>query len=142
MTKKQEAIQLFEEGFNCSQAVLGAFSKDLNLDQEMALKIATGFGGGSRNGELCGAVAGALMVLGLKEGHYIKGDTEGKQNAYQVAKEFTNRFKEEQGSIVCKDLLGYDLSKPEEYQILVEQGKFKTDCPQFIRCAVELLENM
>lgn len=97
MKKKQEAIQLFEEGFNCSQAVLGAFSKDLNLDQEMALKIAT---------------------------------------------EFTNRFKEEQGSIVCKDLLGYDLSKPEEYQILIEQGKFKTDCPQFIRCAVELLENM
>lgn len=142
MTKKQEAIQLFEEGFNCSQAVLGAFSKDLNLDQEMALKIATGFGGGSRNGELCGAVAGALMVLGLKEGHYIKGDTEGKQKAYQVAKEFTNRFKEEQGSIVCKDLLGYDLSKPEEYQILVEQGKFKKDCPQFIRCVVELLENM
>ena len=115
MTKKQEAIQLFEEGFNCSQAVLGAFSKDLNLDQEMALKIATGFGGGSRNGELCGAVAGALMVLGLKE---------------------------EQGSIVCKDLLGYDLSKPEEYQILVEQGKFKTDCPKYISCAIELLENL
>jgi C_GCAxxG_C_C family probable redox protein len=142
MTKKQEAIQLFEEGFNCSQAVLGAFSKDLNLDQEMALKIATGFGGGSRNGELCGAVAGALMVLGLKEGHYIKGDTEGKQMAYQAVKEFTNRFREEQGSIVCKDLLGYDLSKPEEYQFLVEQGKFKTDCPKYISCAIELLENL
>lgn len=141
MTKKQEAIQLFEEGFNCSQAVLAAFSENLNLDQEMALKIATGFGGGARNGELCGAVSGALMVLGLKNGHSVKGDTLGKQNAYKEAKEFTDRFREQQGSIVCKELLGYDLSKPDEYQFLVEQGKFKTDCPKFISCAIELLEN-
>lgn len=142
MTRKEEAMVLFEDGFNCCQAVFSVFSEELLIDRELALKVATGFGGGARNGELCGAVSGALMVLGLKEGHYIKGDTERKARSYELAKEFTDRFKEAQGDIVCKNLLGYDLSKPDEREILVDKGLFKSECPKYIGCAIEILENM
>ncbi len=142
MNRKEEAVQLFEGGFNCSQAVFSVFSNELSIDKEMALKIATGFGGGARNGELCGAVSGALMVLGLKNGHYIQGDVKGKEESYKLAKELTNRFRELQGNIVCKDLLGYDLSDPDDYKLLVDKGIFKTECPKFIESAIEVLESM
>lgn len=78
---KEEAIALYKKGFNCTQAVLTVFSDDLQIDREMSLKISTGFGGGLRNGELCGSVSGALMVLGMKDGHYIKGDSDRKGSA-------------------------------------------------------------
>lgn len=142
MEKINEAISIFEDGFNCAQAVLSVYSNDLLIDRELALKIASGFGGGSRNGELCGAVSGAIMVLGLKDGHYIKGDNELKHRSYRLAKEFTDRFREVHGDIVCKNLLGYDLSIPEEYKILEEKGMFKTECPKFISTAVSILETM
>ena len=95
-----------------------------------------------RDGELCGAVSGALMVLGLKNGHYIQGDVKGKEQAYKLAKEFTDRFREQQGNIVCKELLGYDLSNPDDYKLLADKGIFKTECPKFIECAIEVLESM
>ncbi|MFA9379191.1 MAG: C-GCAxxG-C-C family protein [Lachnotalea sp.] len=142
MNRKEEAISLFKDGFNCSQAVLSVFSDELSIDREMALKIATGFGGGSRNGELCGAVSGALMVLGMKDGHFIKGDNDRKSRSYGLAKEFTDRFKEVQGDIVCKNLLGYDLSNPDEYKILDEKGLFMSECPKYIESAIEVLESM
>lgn len=142
MNRKEEAVQLFEGGFNCSQAVLSVFANELSIDKKMALKIATGFGGGARNGELCGAVSGALMVLGLKNGHYVQGDVKGKEQAYKLAKEFTDRFRELQGNIVCKDLLGYDLSDPDEFKVLVDKGIFKKECPKFIESAIEVLESM
>ncbi len=142
MDKKEEATLLFEDGFNCCQVVLSVFNDELDLDRELALKLATGFGGGSRNGELCGAVAGALMVLGMKDGHYIKDDNDRKIRSYGLAKEFTDRFREVYGDIVCKNLLGYDLSKPDEYKILAENGLFKTECPKYICTAVDILERM
>ena len=142
MDRKIEAITLFENGFNCSQAVLGAFTQDLSIDKKTALKIGTGFGGGARNGELCGAVTGGLMVLGLKDGHFTKDDQAGKLRSYELAKEFTERFGQAQGDIVCKNLLGYDLSNPEEYKILEDKGSFKTECPKYIETAVEILEEM
>ena len=142
VSRKEEAIKVFQGGFNCSQAVLSVFTDELSIDKEMALKIATGFGGGARNGELCGAVSGALMVLGLKNGHYIQGDVKGKEQAYKLAKEFTDRFREQQGNIVCKELLGYDLSNLDDYKLLADKGIFKTECPKFIECAIEVLESM
>lgn len=67
MNRKEEAVQLFEGGFNCSQAVFSVFSNELSIDKEIALKIATGFGGGARNGELCGAVSGYKTCNGSCE---------------------------------------------------------------------------
>ena len=140
MNKIDKALELFSNNFNCSQAVLTAFAPGLGLDETLALKLGTSFGGGARNGEMCGAVSGALMVLGLKYGHIDSADNEQKSRAYSIAVEYTKRFKEANGSIVCRDLLGYDLSKPEELTCIKEKGLFGEVCPKMIKSAVEILE--
>lgn len=142
MNRKEEALKLFESGFNCSQAVLSVFFDELPIDKETALKLATGFGGGLCNGELCGAVTGAIMILGLKYGHSILGDDETQLKMYDITKEFTDKFKNKHGEIVCKKLLGYDLSIPGEYDLLERNNAFKTECPNFIESAIKLVEKI
>lgn len=142
MTKSEKALELFASGFNCSQAVLTAFAPDFGLDEKLALMLGTQFGGGARNAEMCGAVSGALMVLGLKYGHYQSDNTEQKSRAYAIAVEYTKRFKELNGSIVCRDLLGYDLTNPEEAACIKERNLFGDICPKMIQSAVELLESI
>lgn len=142
MNKTDKALELFSNNFNCSQAVLTAFAPDFGLDEKLALMLGTSFGGGARNGEMCGAVSGALMVLGLKYGHFDAADSEQKSRAYEIAAEYTKRFKKANGSIVCRDLLGYDLSKPEEMACIKEKGLFGDVCPKAIKSAVEILEDV
>lgn len=142
MNKTAKALELFSNNFNCSQAVLTAFAADFGLDEKLALMLGTSFGGGARNGEICGAVSGALMVLGLKYGHFDAADNEQKSRAYSIAVEYTRRFKEANGSIVCRDLLGYDLSKPDEMACIKEKGLFGDVCPKAIKSAVEVLEGV
>ncbi len=142
MTRTEKALELFANNFNCSQAVLTAFAPDFGLDEKLALMLGTQFGGGARNGEMCGAVSGALMVLGLKYGHFESENNEQKSRAYAVATEYTKRFKELNGSIVCRDLLGYDLTKPEDSACIKEKNLFRTVCPEMIRSAVEVLEGV
>ena len=142
MTKSEKALELFANNFNCSQAVLTAFAADLGLDEKLALMIGTQFGGGARNGEMCGAVSGALMVLGLKYGHYESDNSEQKSRAYSIASEYTKRFKELNGSIVCRDLLGYDLTIPEDMACIKEKNLFGKVCPEMIGSAVEVLEGI
>ena len=108
----------------------------------MALKIATQFGGGARKGEMCGAVSGALMVLGLKYGHYHYNALEEKGNAYKIAEDFMNRFIAKKGTVVCRELLGYDVSKPEDMIKIKEMDLFKKTCPEMIKCATEIVEEM
>lgn len=140
MTKSEKALELFSSNFNCSQAVFTAFAHDFGIDDELALKLATSFGGGARNGEVCGAVSGALMVIGLKYGHYQSENNEQKSRAYNISVEFTKRFKEANRSIVCRDLLGYDLTIPEDMACIKEKNLFKEICPKMVKSAVEVLE--
>lgn len=142
MNKSDKALELFSNNFNCSQAVLTAFAPDFGLDEQLALKLGTSFGGGARNGDICGTVSGALLVLGLKYGHYVSSDNEQKARAYEIAVEYTRRFREANGSIVCRDLLGYDLTKPDEMACIKEKGLFGTVCPKMIKSAVEILESV
>ncbi len=142
MSKTDKALELFSNNFNCSQAVFAAFAPDFGLDEKLALKLATSFGGGARNGDICGAVSGALMVLGLKYGHFDAADSEQKSRAYAIAVEYTKRFKEANGSIVCRDLLGYDLTKPDDMACIKEKGLFGDVCPKAIKSAVEILEGV
>ncbi|MBP0964057.1 MAG: C_GCAxxG_C_C family protein [Oscillospiraceae bacterium] len=142
MSKTEKALELFSNNFNCSQAVFAAFAPDFGIDEELALRLATSFGGGARNGEMCGAVSGALMALGLKYGHYQSENNEQKSRAYDIAVEFTKRFKEANKFIVCRDLLGYDLTIPEDMACIKEKNLFKDICPNLIRSAVEVLEGV
>lgn len=142
MTKVEKAEQMFKNGFNCSQAVLSVFAEDFGLSEETALRIATQFGGGARKGEMCGAVSGALMVLGLKYGHGYNFTPDEKSTAYGIAEDFMNRFIAKNKSVVCRDLLGYDLTKKTDMEIIREQNLFRKICPEMIGCAVEILEEM
>ena len=142
MNHVDKAVEYFSNNFNCAQAVFTTYATEMGIEEEMALKIATQFGGGSRKGEVCGAVSGALMVLGLKYGHWHEEDMEEKGRAYQIAEDFMNRFIAEKGTVVCRELLGYDVSKQEDKEIIKELGLFKTVCPEMIKCATAIVEQM
>ena len=142
MTNSEKALSYFSNNFNCSQAVFTAFATEMGIDEELALKLATEFGGGARCGQMCGAVSGALMVLGLKYGHCHSDNNEEKSRAYSLAVEFNKRFCEKNGSIVCKDLLGYDLSVPDELALIKEKNLFSTVCTKMVADAAEIVEQM
>ena len=141
-TKAEQAVERFKNGFNCSQAVIGSYCEQFGLDCETAFKVATGFGGGMRMGETCGAVTGAFMVLGLKYGNSTAEDKESRGKAYKKVIEYTNRFKACNGSVICKELLGCDISRPDEMKKADENGLFASVCPKMIRDAAQILEEM
>ena len=127
----------FQNGFSCSQAILMAFGSQLELPEEVCSRIASPFGGGIvRQGETCGAVSGALMVLGLQFG---PSTGTNKDEIYQKAAAFIERFNTEHASIRCKQLISYDISQPEELQAAKESQVFKTICPGLVRSAAEIL---
>ena len=112
MNHVERAVELFVEGYNCAQAVAAAFGDLTGLDEKTAARMASCFGGGmGRMREVCGAVSGALMVLGIAEGYSEPKDTAAKSIHYARVREFADRFKEkctqggQCGSIVCRDLL-------------------------------------
>lgn len=106
MTKVEEALSLFKEGFSCSQAVFAAYAKDLGMDYEMALKVSQAFGGGmgGMRGE-CGAVTGAYMVISLMHGRTKAEDGQARLKTFNLVKEFACRFKEIHQTTVCRNLL-------------------------------------
>ena len=138
----EKAVDYYNHNFNCSQGVFTTYAVEHGIDEKIALKLATDFGGGARKGEMCGAVSGALMVLGLLYGHSERDDLDTKAKAYAMSEEYMNRFSRKNGSVVCRDLLGYDLSKPEEKTVIMEKNLFRTLCPEMIRSAVEILDEL
>lgn len=142
MSRQEKAVEYFNNNFNCSQSVFTTYATEFGMDEKLALKLGTNFGGGARKGELCGAVAGALMVLGLRDGHSDSDNSEEKAKAYMIAEEYMNRFIKANGSVVCRDLLGYDLSKKDDMEQIKEKHLFQTTCPEMVRSAVSILEDM
>jgi C_GCAxxG_C_C family probable redox protein len=123
--------------------VLSSFGEELGLNHELALRVAGAFGGGmARMGETCGAVTGAFMAIGLTYGKAKAEDDGAREQTYKLVREFVTQFKARHGSIVCRDLLGCDLSKPEEREAAHHKGLFDTLCPQFVGDAAEILEQM
>lgn len=142
MNKKEESLKIFSNRFNCCQSVISVFNDELGLNKDIALKISSGFGGGLTKGEVCGAVSGAIMVLGLKYGHFIEGDMDSKAKMKSYTKEFIRRFEEKNNSIICKKLLGYDLSSEKEYLIIKDKELFDRLCPKYIEDSIEILEEI
>jgi C_GCAxxG_C_C family probable redox protein len=141
LNKKKVAVSRFEEGFSCSQAIFSTYGEELGLDYEAALKIAGAFGGGiGRMAETCGVVTGALMAIGLEYGAVEAEDQAAKDKTYEVAGEFVKRFKTRHGSIICKELLGHDISTPSGVEAAREKGVFSTICPGLVEDAAEIIE--
>ena len=144
MSRIEQAVRLFDQEFSCSQSVFAAFADPADIPRETALRVASGFGGGlARTGEICGAVTGAVMALGLRHcGVPAEADPFGKQQAYPPVQEFLARFKARHGSIVCRELLGCDLGAPGGLERAREQGVFKSRCPVLVRSAAGILEEL
>ena len=142
MSQVERAVRRFAEGFNCSQAIISAYAEQFGLDEETAMKIAAGFGGGmGRLGRTCGVVTGAFMVLGLRYGRNSP-DPAAKERIYSQIQEFADRFNARNSSLTCKGLLGVDISTPEGHEMARKKQLFTTSCPRFVRDAAEVLEEM
>ena len=141
MSKSRDAVDLFYDGFLCSQAVLSVYSEQFGMDRAVALKIAEGFGGGmGRMGLTCGAVTGAYLVISLKYGSVSAEDTESREQIYNLIKRFTKKFESRNGSIVCSELLGCNIGNSEGYEEAKKNDLFKIVCPGFVEDAVKILE--
>ncbi len=107
MTHADKAEELFLAGYNCAQSVIGAFCEEYGLSLDMALKMSAPFGGGfGRQREVCGAVSGMLMIAGLLWGYETPETGTQKGKHYALVREMCDKFKEKNGSIVCRDILG------------------------------------
>ena len=142
MDKKEMAVDLYNDGFHCSQAVLSAFAADTGITEKQACLLGGCFGAGMKKGEVCGACTGALMVLGLLYGQTEKGDTASKIHAYEVAEAFLDRFAERNGSYRCNDLLGCDIRTEEGVRYARSRNLFRTLCPKMVEEAVGILEEI
>jgi len=143
LSRAEEAKKQFEKGFSCAPAVFSTYGEQLGLEKAVALKIACGFGGGiGRTGRTCGAVTGAVMVIGLKHGQASLGDEESRQRTHRLVKEFIDRFTALHGSIECKELIGYDLSNPRELELARESEVFREKCPSFVYDSALILEEV
>jgi C_GCAxxG_C_C family probable redox protein len=143
MEKREESAKKFDQGFSCSQSIFSTYAPLYGIEEQTALKIATSFGGGmARMANTCGAVTGAFMVLGLVFGRGSIEDSAAKEKTYERAALFVERFREKHGSIVCRELLGYDMSTPEGAEKLREMKVISERCPGFVRDAALILESL
>ena len=142
MDHKEKAIYYFSQQLHCSQSVLAAFADECGITEEKALKLGSCFGGGMRKGEVCGAVTGALMALGLLYGQNAVDDKEGRLSSDKVNDLMMDRFKEKCGSYICNDLLGCDIISEEGHQYCLDNKLFTEFCPKMVAAAVEVVEEI
>lgn len=110
MTKREKAESLFLEGYNCTQAVAGAFADEVSMDFDTLVKLASGFGGGmGRLREVCGTVSGMFLITSMLYGYNTPKDMEAKKALYSRIQTLAFRFKEKNGSYICRELLGLDI---------------------------------
>ena len=140
--KRDKAIEYFSQKMHCSQAVLATFHEECGVSEEQAFKLGSCFGSGMRKGEVCGACTGALMVLGLLYGQSHIGDQGERQRSNRINDLMIERFEKANGSYICNDLLGYDVSTPEGAQRAREDGLFVDFCPKMVASAVYILEDI
>lgn len=142
MTRKEIAMQSFLDGYNCAQCMMVAFEDLLTVDLETALRVASPFGGGmGRLREVCGSVTGMFLVLGYVVGYDQPEDFEGKKTLYEHVQELGHRYEKENGSIVCRELLGLDVrhdgATPEKRTPEYYKNR---PCTEKIGSAAEILE--
>lgn len=143
MTHAEKAEQLLHQKYHCSQALFGAFADDFGLDLKTAFKISTCFGGGMRQGGVCGCITASLLVLGMALGFYDAQDQERELYGNKKTEEFIRRFTEQMDGVVdCRDILGRDISKPEGIAAIRSEGLILQKCPRAIRISIEILEDM
>jgi C_GCAxxG_C_C family probable redox protein len=139
----ETVLKLFSSNYNCAQAVLLTMAKHWKLENKLLAKVSFAFGGGMGCGSVCGAVTGGIMAIGLKWG---RSEASGKSMEtgmlnFKLAAEFCKQFRKQNGSIICKDLIGLDLSDPVQFKKAYEENAYE-NCPSYVKSAVEILASL
>lgn len=136
------ACNNFYNGYNCAQSVLLAFAPSVGLDEKTALMLSSSFGGGmGRLREVCGAVSAMFMIAGLLKGYTSCNDDCTKQKHYELIQELANEFKEKQGSIICRDILGEENTPISSVPSKRTEEYYDTrPCANCIKTAAEIIE--
>ena len=142
MSRIDDAARLFGEGHACSQAVLIAFAPLVDLDRSEALRISAGFAAGMRQGQICGAATGAIMVLGLALCDNSCATREGRAGIASDVDTFMSRFRGRVGAVDCPDIMGMDVRSPQGRAAAQEQGLFVSRCLPAVCAAAEILDDM
>jgi len=138
------AEERFREGYSCSQAVFSALAERWNIDPTVSLRIAAGFGGGlARSARTCGCVTGAIMAIGLAQ-HGIgpEENRREKEKTYEASRQLMRTFEQRNGSTVCLDLLGCDISTAEGLAEARQRGLFQSRCRKLVRDTVEIVQGI
>ena len=140
-TKREQAMKLFCDGFNCAQAIVGAFAKEMGLTKEQALKLSSPFGAGmGKLRQVCGAVSGMFMVLGMTEGYDSPTADKEKAELYEKVQTLANEFKEKNETIICSELLqGLKVDGGHKPQERNEEYYKIRPCARFVGDAAEIL---
>ena len=141
MEHRINAAELFLQGYNCAQAVMVAFSDVTGLEPDFAAKMSSSFGGGmGRMREVCGAVSGMLMVAGLLYGYDTPGDDVQKKAHYTLVQELAEQFRQQVGSIVCREILKNPPSDPNPSPRTAEYYKTRP-CARMVLLAAQILDD-
>ena len=142
MSRGDKAYELFMSGYNCTQSVVGAFADLIGMDFDKAVKFGSGFGGGvGRLREVCGTFSGAVIVIDMLYGYSDPKNVKAKAELYARIQELAAEFRKDNGSLICKELLG--LSRPEGSPVpearTAEYYK-KRPCPELCRYSANMVE--
>lgn len=134
------AVACHREGFSCSQAVASSLCEEFGIDRVTALRISGAFGSGIGHlTETCGAVTGAVMLIGMKYGKVLPDDSQATPKCYEMSQKFFELFREQNGGrLTCKELLGADTNTPEGLAYVLDNELFTKLCPNYIRCGAEI----
>ncbi len=128
---------------NCAQSVISVFCEYLGLDLDTGLRMAMAFGGGmGRGGHTCGAVTAAYMALGLAQSISPDDPREAIDKTYELVHKFNEKFTEKHGSLLCKELLGCDMSQPGGIEEARDKNLFATVCTNLVHGAVQIAEEL
>jgi len=138
MNKSEQAVDYFNQGYSCSQAIVMSYGPDLGLPREMGIRVAAAFGGGiARRAEMCGAVSGSLMILGMNLDKSVENP---KETLYATVHDFVRCFEERNGTVVCKELLGVHIGSPEGREEFKQRNLIQNRCTKFVQDAAEILD--
>lgn len=142
-SRVKDAVAMFESGYNCAQSVFVTYAELFGMDRETALRISCPMGGGvGRMREICGTVSSMAMLGGLKTGNTDPDNQEAKTYNYELARRMADRFKEENGSMICRELLG--IEEREESAAPSERTReYYADrpCSRLVACAAAIIED-
>jgi C_GCAxxG_C_C family probable redox protein len=144
MNKSEQArAVMLEHRLNCAQSIVSVYCEEFGLERNLGLKMAMGFGSGmARGGNTCGAITGAYMILGLSQRINENNARESIDKTYKLIQQFNSAFKAQHGTLLCKELIKYDLSIPEQHAEARDKRIFITVCPDLVRDAGKILESL